>query len=225
MPLRVVHHGDGIAFLADRLPDDHAIVTSLPDHSELPALGVPAWRDWFIATVALACHAVGDDAVAMFYQTDVKHDGRWIDKAHLVMCGADAAGSHVLWHKVVCRVPPGLTTFGRPAYAHLVCLSRARRLAPGTSTADVLPALGTMSWSRAMGSAACDAAVRFVASIGARTVVDPFCGHGSILAAANAHGLDAIGVELSRRRARRARSLAHEPPSSAANNPAPTDED
>jgi hypothetical protein len=209
MALRVVHHGDGIAFLATRLPDDHAIVTSLPDHSELPALGVPAWRAWFIATVALACQAVGDDGVAMFYQTDVKYDGRWIDKAHLVMCGADAAGSHVLWHKVVCRVPPGMTTFGRPAYAHLVCLSRARRLAPGASTADVLPALGKMSWSRAMGSAACDAAVRFVASIGARTVVDPFCGLGSVLAAANAHGLDAIGVELSKRRARRARSLVH----------------
>jgi tRNA/tmRNA/rRNA uracil-C5-methylase (TrmA/RlmC/RlmD family) len=72
-----------------------------------------------------------------------------------------------------------------------------------------LPALGAMSWSRAMGTAACDAAVRFVASIGARTVVDPFCGLGSVLAAANAHGLDAIGVELSNRRARRARTLVH----------------
>ena len=50
----------GIAYLAARLPDDHAIITSLPDHSELPALGVAGWRDWFIATVALACRAVSD---------------------------------------------------------------------------------------------------------------------------------------------------------------------
>ena len=209
MASRVVHHGDGIAFLAARLPDDHAIVTSLPDHSELPALGVAGWRQWFIATVALACRAVGDDGVAVFFQTDVKHDGRWIDKGHLVLCGAEAAGSELLWHKIVCRVPPGMITFGRPAYAHLLCVSRARRLAPGASTPDVLPALGTMTWSRAMGSAACEAAVRFVAAIGARAVVDPFCGQGSILAAANAHGLDAIGVELSKRRARRARSASH----------------
>lgn len=202
---RVVHHGDGVAFLAARLPDDHAILTSLPDHSELPALGVDGWRRWFIATVELACRAIADDAVAVFFQTDVKHDGRWIDKGHLVMCGADAAGSHALWHKVVCRVPPGTITFGRPAFAHLLCVSRARRLAPGASTADVLPALGEMTWSRAMGRAACDAAVRFVASTGARTVVDPFCGFGTSLAAANAHGLSAIGVELSRRRASRAR--------------------
>jgi hypothetical protein len=32
-----------------------------------------------------------------------------------------------------------------------------------------------------------------------------------MLAAANAHGLDAIGVELSRRRAARARRANHEP--------------
>ena len=203
---RVVHCGDGVAYLAARLPDDHAIVTSLPDHSELPVLGVAGWRDWFIATVALACRAVADHAVAVFYQTDVKHDGRWIDKGHLVLCGADAAGSHLLWHKIVCRVVPGTVTFGRPAYAHLICVSRERRLSPGASTADVLPSLGAMSWSRAMGRDACDAAVRFVASTGARTVVDPFCGLGSVLASANAHGLSAIGVELSRRRARRARS-------------------
>ena len=64
-----------------------------------------------------------------------------------------------------------------------------------------------MTWSRAMGTRACDAAVAFVASLGARVVVDPFCGMGSVLAAANARGLDAIGVELSRRRAAKARRL------------------
>src|SRR5207237_1442369 len=69
---RIVHHGDGIAFLQKALPADHAIVTSLPDHSELPALGVAGWKAWFVDTVALACRAVADDSVAMFYQTDVK---------------------------------------------------------------------------------------------------------------------------------------------------------
>lgn len=206
VPERVVHCADGVAFLAGaRLPADHAIFTSLPDHSELPALGVPAWKQWFSETVALACRALADDAVAVFYQTDVKHDGRWIDKGHLVLTGVEAAGSHALWHKIVCRVPAGMTTFGRPAYAHLIAVSRERRLSPGGSTPDVLPGLGKMSWSRAMGSAACEVAIAFIAATGARTVVDPFCGQGTALAAANAAGLDAIGVELSKRRAAKAR--------------------
>jgi len=208
--VRVVHHGDGIAFLErGPLPGDHAIITSLPDHSEVPQLGIDGWRRWFVDTVALACRTIAEDAVAVFYQTDVKHDGRWIDKGHLVLCGADAAASHALFHKIVCRVPPGTTTFGRPAYAHLIAVSRTRRLTPGASTPDVLPSLGTMTWSRAMGAAACEAAVKFVASNGARVVVDPFCGLGSALAAANAHGLEAIGVELSRRRAAGARKATH----------------
>jgi len=204
---RTVHHGDGLAFLARPLPADHAIITSLPDVSELPELGgLAAWRTWFVDTVSLVCRAVAPTSVAIFFQTDIKHDGRWVDKGHLVLCGADAADSHALWHKIVCRVPPATTTFGRPAYAHLIATSRALRLAPAQSTPDVLPSLGAMTWSRAMGSAACTAAVEFAAACGARTIVDPFCGLGSVLAAANARGLAAIGVEKSRRRAGKARS-------------------
>lgn len=207
MPSRVVHCEDGVAFIErSRFPADHAVVTSMPDHSEVPSLGVEGWKRWFTDTAAACCRAVADDAVAVFYQTDVKHDGRWIDKSFLVQSGATFAGSSLLWHKLVCRVPPGTTTFGRPAYAHLLAFSRERRLLPGASTADVLPALGTMTWSRAMGTDACAAVVKFLLTIGTRVVVDPFCGQGSMLAAANNAGMDAIGVELSRRRAARARA-------------------
>lgn len=208
-PTRTVIHGDGIAFLAGaRLPADHAVVTSLPDHSELPGMMIDAWRRWFVDTVALACRAVADDAVAVFFQTDVKHDGRWIDKGHLVHRGGDDAGSHLLWHKIACRTAPGITTFGRPAYAHVLAFSRELRLPPGKSSPDVLPALGEMPWSRAMGADVCRAVARFLVDhTAARVVVDPFCGVGTMLAAANAAGLSAIGVELSRRRAARARTL------------------
>jgi hypothetical protein len=207
MPSRVVHHGDGIEFLRrGPLPADHAIVTSLPDHSELPGLGVDGWRRWFVEAVELACRSVADDAVAIFYQSDVKHEGRWIDKGHMVLTGADSAGSALLWHKIVCRAPAGTVTWGRPSYSHMLCVSRALRIEPGISSADVLPQLGEMTWARAMGSEACSVAAKFIAEhTRCRTVVDPFCGLGSMLTAANAHGLDAIGIEISRRRAERAR--------------------
>lgn len=207
---RVVHHGDGVEWLRNaKLGSHDAIVTSLPDVSEIPELGFEGWRSWFVASAEEVCRAVADDAMAIFYQTDIKLDGRWIDKSLLVSEGAARAHSHLLWRKVVCRVPPNTISFGRPAYAHLLCFSRSARLLPGQSTPDVLPQTGEMSWSRAMGADACKAVIDFLARYTECTrVIDPFCGHGSILAAANAQGFDAVGVEKSRRRAEKARRLA-----------------
>jgi hypothetical protein len=206
---RVVHQGDGVAWLSgSALPDDHAIVTSLPDRSELAGMGFDAWRAWFVDVAALACRAAAPGSVVVFYQTDVKHEGTWVDKGFLVHSGAERAGAALLWHKVVCRAEPGTTTFGRPAYAHLSCFSRTARLTPAQSSPDVLPRLGRMTWARAMGLEACNAVSRFLlAHTACRTVVDPFCGIGTMLAVANAHGLSAVGVELSRKRAARARRL------------------
>lgn len=215
-PTRTVHHGDGVAWLAAAtLPADHAIVTSMPDHSEVPLLGIEGWKQWFIDTAELACRRVADESVTIFFQTDVKHEGRWIDKGFLVSLGAERAGSHLLWHKIACRALVGSTTFGRPAYAHLLCFSRTLRLATGQSSPDVLPSVGAMPWPRAMGVDACRAVTSFLrAHTTCRTIVDPFCGIGTMLAVANAEGFDAIGVELSRKRAERARALTIDEPSS-----------
>lgn len=208
-PTRTVLAGDGVAWLAaDTLPPTHAIVTSLPDVSEMPSMSFDAWREWFVGTVALACGQIAESAPAVFYQTDVKRDGRWIDKGHLVALGAERAGAACLFHKIVCRAPAGTATFGRPGYAHLMAFSRGLHLALKESSADVLPGLGEMSWPRAMGTAACEEACRFLLrSTACRVVVDPFCGLGTALAVANAWGLSAIGVERSEKRARRAREL------------------
>jgi len=206
---RQVHHGDGVAWLREnRLSEEHAVVTSLPDLSELPALGFDGWRRWFIDVAALICERSANGGVCVFYQTDIKLDGRLIDKGHLIHCGADAVGAHCLWHKVVCRAKPGNVTFGRPAYGHWLAFSKSLRVAPGKSTADVLPKLGVMTWSRAIPETAAAATCVFLRDhTHCRTVVDPFCGRGTILAHANQHGLDAIGVEISKKRVRRARKL------------------
>ncbi len=194
------------------LPPKAAIVTSLPDSSEIPALGFDGWRRWFIDTSALICSSVAPDSVAVFFQTDVKREGTWVDKGFLVSLGAENAGVSLLWHKIVCRAPAGLTTFGRPSYAHLLCFSKAKRLEKGQSSADVLPRLGQMTWARAMGVEACEAVAHFLKThTGCDTVVDPFCGLGTMLAVANSNGLDAIGVELSAKRADKAKALTLRP--------------
>jgi DNA modification methylase len=55
---------------------------------------------------------------------------------------------------------------------------------------------------------ACRDACRFVIDeTTTRTIVDPFCGWGTVLAVANAMGLDAVGVDVSARMCKRARRL------------------
>jgi hypothetical protein len=207
-PERTVHCGDGVAWLRQAsLSAACAVVTSLPDSSEL-ALSFEEWERWFSDTAELACRQVAEGAVTLFFQTDVKRDGTWVDKAFLVERGARRAGAALLFHKVVCRAPPGTTTFGRPGFAHLLAFSRALKLPVERSSPDVLPRLGQMTWARAMGVSVCEAACRFLLDeTPCRTVVDPFCGLGTVLAVANAMGMDAVGVERSRKRAARAALL------------------
>ncbi|MDP3234806.1 MAG: SAM-dependent methyltransferase [Myxococcales bacterium] len=211
-PARTIHCTDGVAWLREQtFGAEHAVITSLPDVSEL-GLPFEAWREWFSDTAQLICERLAPTGVALFFQTDIKRDGRWVDKGYLVQRGAERAGSFQLFHKAVCRAPAGMTTFGRPAWAHLLAFSRELRVEPGESTADVLPKLGEMPWARAMGVEACEVAVRFAKETAeARVIVDPFCGLGTVLAVANRHGLDGVGVELSRKRAEKAKTLEVKP--------------
>jgi hypothetical protein len=184
------------------------MVTSLPDVSEVPPHSLDSWRSWFVDAASLVLEKTPDDGVAIFYQTDVKKAGTWVDKGYLCQKAAERCGHVELFHKIVCRKPAGTITFGRPAYSHLLCFSRGVRLDLAKATADVLPDAGLMTWTRAMGRDACLLACRFVLECTTtRSIVDPFCGLGSVLAAANALGLDAIGIELSRKRAQKARNL------------------
>ncbi len=206
---RVIVCGDGVKWLRDtKFAADWSVVTSLPDTSEIASLSFGEWKKWFVETAGLICSRVDASSVAVFFQTDIKRDGRWVDKAFLVQKGAEAAGLSCLWHKIVCRAAPGTTTFGRPSYAHLLAFSKNVQAEPARSLPDVLPALGEMTWARAMGVSACELACRFLKTQTAtKTVVDPFCGLGTALAVANVMGMDAIGVELSPKRARKAETL------------------
>lgn len=206
---RTVECADALAWLAGRETlAGCSVVTSLPDVSELPELALAEWKQWFLRAAVEVMVKVPADGVAIFYQTDVKKAGAWVDKGFLISKAAEEAGCETLWHKVVCRRAPGTVTFGRPAYSHMLCFSRGVRVDLGRATADVLPDAGEVTWTRGMGVQACLAACRFILEHTAtRTVVDPFCGHGTVLAVANALGLDAVGVELSRKRAKKARAL------------------
>lgn len=186
-------------------------ITSLPDVSAFPKASLDEWKRWFIDAAGRVLNATCPTGVTIFYQTDIKRDGIWVDKGYLCQRAAEAAGVPLLWHKVVCRKPIGEPVFGRPGYTHLLCFGRAvAEAAPAYP--DVLGHTGVMTWSQAMGGSACELACRYVMShTTTRTIVDPFCGVGTVLAVANTLGLSAIGVEIANKRARKARNLTWPP--------------
>lgn len=208
-PERTVWCEDALPWLERNTPLlGCSVITSLPDVSGFAGLGLPEWRGWFIAAAGLTLSATPDDGVTIFYQTDIKRDGSWVDKSYLCHRAAEQQGASLLWHKIACRKPAGQVNLGRPAYSHLLCYSRGVRDHSATAYPDVLTTTGEMTWSQAMGLEACKLACKYVLShTSTRTIVDPFCGWGSVLAVANALGMNAVGVELAKKRAKKARSL------------------
>lgn len=206
---RTIHHANALVWLKEQGSlKDCSVITSLPDFSEFPSLSLADWKEWFTSAAALVLSTCCDDGVTIFYQRDAKKDGTWVDKAYLLQRAAEQTGHELLWHKIICRVPPGMTAFGKPGFSHMLCFSKNIRADLASSTMDVLPNPGATTWTRGMGTKACIAACEFVLKHTAtRTIVDPFCGHGTVLAVANEMGLDAIGVELSRKRAEKAQAL------------------
>jgi hypothetical protein len=207
---RTIHCEDALAWL-ERQPaplSGASMITSLPDYSEFPGSSLDEWKAWFTRAAALVMSRCPDDGVSIFYQTDIKKDGTWVDKGYLVQKAAEQVGHAQIFHKLVCRGPAGNISFGRPGYSHLLGFSKAVRPDLAASTTDVLPEAGETTWTRGMGLKACLAACKFVLKhTPSRVIVDPFCGHGTVLAVANDLGLEAVGVELSAKRAKIARSL------------------
>jgi len=188
-----------------------AVVTSLPDVSELPELGpgLDGWKTWFMAAAGEVMRWTPPGSVSMFFQSDIRDRGIWIDKSYLVQRAAEQVGGRLVFHKIVCRKPPGTLTQGRASYSHLLAITLGDAWSPKRPSPDVLPNAGFLPWTRAMGTAACRVACRFLLEeTTARRVVDPFCGRGTVLAVANALGMDALGIELSAKRCRAARKLS-----------------
>ncbi|MEO7108949.1 MAG: DUF309 domain-containing protein [Polyangiaceae bacterium] len=208
-PQRTVIQADAIAWMSENeAPNASSVVTSLPDVSELSHLDLEAWRAWFLDAVRQVIRWVPSGGVSIFYQSDIRIAGAWIDKGYLVMRGAEEERASIIWHKVVCRKPAGTIGMGRPSYSHMICVSRELRAVAKKPGPDVLPDAGFMPWSKAMGVSACRVACQFLRDeTETRVVVDPFCGRGTLLAVANSMGFDAVGVDVGAKRVKSARAL------------------
>ena len=81
-PSRVVHAADARVWL-DAQPEAAfegcSFITSLPDISELQGHTLSTWKRWFKDAAAQVIRRCPDDGVAIFFQSDIKKDGAWID--------------------------------------------------------------------------------------------------------------------------------------------------
>jgi hypothetical protein len=192
-PSRTVLNLDAITWL-EKFEDAGrgAIITGVPDSDDLK-LPVEKWRDWFSYAVLLCLRAAHPDACTIFCLTDRKKDGALISKAHLMVEQAKQAGVRLLWHKIVLRHAVGAVDLYRQGYSHMMAFSR--NMSSGSPTPDVLHA-GTRIYKNATGVNAAKVAVQFATSKQRHLIIDPFCGHGTVLAVANALGFDALGIDI-----------------------------
>lgn len=222
--IRTVYCEDALKWLETRsVLKDCSLVASLPDFSEFQSFTVEQWKEWFIDAARLIIARTPEEGVSIFFQSDIKVAGTWIDKGYLCQKAAELAGSALLWHKIACRVRPGQTTFSRCSYSHILCFSRNLKADVSKSSADVMPEVGDKTWPRGMGVAAAQMIAKFICEqTPTATIVNPFCGQGSMLAAANQYGLKAVGIERSPKRAETARRLVIEGSSWRALSPPPS---
>lgn len=206
---KIIHQADALQWLEkEGVIQGASFVASMPDFTEFPNLSLEQWKLWFTKAAKRIMQSCEDDGVCIFYQRDSKAEGAWVDKAFLIQKAAEELGMKELWHKIICRAPPGNITFGKPSYSHLLCFSKNLQVPLEDATADIILAAGKTTWPRGMGLQVCELVCRFILKqTHSRIIVAPFCGHAAVLEVANKMGMDGIGIELSRKRAERAQAL------------------
>jgi hypothetical protein len=174
-----------------------SIVTGMPDFSETDMTDVAVYEAWFVRMAKKCLKKLCVGSYAIFCQTDRRIDSAVISKSSLLVKAATAAdvGAKLCWHKIVLRCDVGAVDIFRPTFSHLMAFSMTR--GPGQASADVIPA-SEYPHKNAFPKLALELSLSFLQGqvSGLRVVCDPFCGKGTVLAAANQRGLRAIGVDI-----------------------------
>jgi|SRR5262245_5685320 len=180
---------DALGYLASCAQVD-ALITSLPDAHDM-GWSIVEWGPWFRRAIALCFAATKPSGVTIFYQTDRKVASRWLSKPSII--SEVAASRRMLWHKIVPRMQPGKIDFYRPSYSHALAYSEHGKI--GKPFADVL--LGdAWAYPNAMPTGPTQQIVSYARSFG-DTLLDPFCGSGTVLKAAEAAGFASIiGLDI-----------------------------
>jgi hypothetical protein len=193
--------------------------TSIPDYSEISQQfinGIEDYKDWFQSTSELIFSKA--QKFVIFLQTDIRLQTdnsevvEFIDKSTIIQIAAKIQHFKLVWHKICIHGEKldGRATTHKPNWSHLLCFSRLD-VSPYDiklwSVPDVFPR-GPVVWSRGIGLHAAIVGLSFLLVIAnSSSIIDPFCGQGTVLAVAEALGIPSIGCELSRKRCKKSGTL------------------
>jgi hypothetical protein len=178
-----------------------AVVAVLPDAEEVD-MKQGAWALWFSRMVS-TCFYAARRAPVVFALTDRRIDGTWVDKAAAVEHARPTSPrAPLVLHRIALRRPVGVVDLKRPTYTHVLAFGGR----PGIRTADVF-AGGHALWRNGVGIQTAREIASWLAQQEIDGVLNPFCGHGTLLAACSEVGLPAYGCDTNAVRAEIARAV------------------
>lgn len=191
-PTHKVILGDALEVLPT-LGSTFDVFTGIPDAAEVGDGSVEEWRPFFRTAVRECIRRVNpDNGVAVFYQTDRRYNGALEPKSFMVIEEAVALGFRVLWHKVAVG---GLgTNLFRPNFSHIVAVG-APNATSGKAFPDVIQQ-GPKVYPNAIDNASLPLLADFLKRRGTTSVLDPFCGYGTIASICASRGMSTVSIDI-----------------------------
>lgn len=181
-----------------------AIITSLPDMDEIN-MDIPEWTKWITRACIQLAAALDDDGIIFFYQTNRKHKGYLIDKSWMITNCFYFLGYKKIHEKIVLKQKVNTVSLFRPAHSKIFSFSK--KLTSGKGVPEVFDT-GKMLYKNAMGYNAAKSCVNYIKKhVDTDTILDPFCGQGSVLKIANDMGMNAIGIDILKEQCKLAKKL------------------
>ena len=188
-----VIHGCGIKWCLEHKGENEAIVTSIPDVSELDDVETEGdYLRFFDSCAQAVFQSITLSGYAIFCQTDKQSRGI-LDKSYHLTKTALALGFRVMFHKICLIRDINLSNNYKPTYSHLLCYSK--KGTPGYATPDVFMR-GKVLYPNGMGLDCCKMCLEFLQKKRITFVADPFVGQGTVLCVATKMGFDGIGVDV-----------------------------
>lgn len=179
----------------------YAIVAVLPDAEEV-SMKQQAWALWFARMIGTVFYAARRAPVVLAL-TDRRVDGAWVDKSTLVdLARPLSPRAPLVLHRIALRRPVGVVDLKRPTYTHVLAYNGR----PGIRTPDVFDG-GPPLWRNGVGVHTARAVAGWLSQQDIDGVLNPFCGHGTLLAACAEVGLPGLGCDTDPIRVEIARAL------------------